>query len=66
MTSCHYVTEKRHQKNVTKFFHFVPPKIKISGYASAEHSTTSGSIEVVVGVYSSLNIVEMTTISQVL
>jgi len=30
------VTEKRHQNNVTKFFHFGPPSpIKISGYVSA-------------------------------
>jgi len=30
----YYVTEKRHQTNVTTFFHFGPLPIKISGYAS--------------------------------
>jgi len=30
----HYVTEKRHQNNVTIFFCFGPLPIKISGYAS--------------------------------
>jgi len=31
----YYVTEKRHQNSVTKFFDFGPPPIKISGHASA-------------------------------
>jgi len=31
---CYYVTEKLHQTNVTRFFHFGPLPIKISGYAS--------------------------------
>jgi len=31
----YYVTEKRHQTNVTRFFYFGPLPIKISGYASA-------------------------------
>jgi len=30
----HYVSQMTHQKNVTKFFHFGPLPIKISGYAS--------------------------------
>jgi len=29
-----YVIEKRHQNNVTIFFHFGPPPNKTSGYAS--------------------------------
>jgi len=29
----HYITDKRHETNVTKFFHFGPLIIKISGYA---------------------------------
>jgi len=36
VTSCHYVTEKRHQNNVTNFFPFCLPT-KISGYASGMH-----------------------------
>jgi len=31
--SHHYVTEKRHQNNVTNFFHFKSIPLKISGYA---------------------------------
>jgi len=31
---------KTSQKNATKFFHFSPPPIKISGYASEEHYHT--------------------------
>jgi len=34
VTSTDYVTEKRHQNNVTKFFDLGPPPIKISGYTS--------------------------------
>jgi len=29
-----YVTEKRHQTTVTRFFHFGPLPVKTSGYAS--------------------------------
>jgi len=34
----HYVTEKRHQNNVTNFFPILTLPIKISGYASDKHN----------------------------
>jgi len=30
----YYVTETRHETNVTRYFHFGPFPIKISGYAN--------------------------------
>jgi len=35
-----YVTEKRHQTKVTRFFNFGPLPIKISGYVSASDDHT--------------------------
>jgi len=32
----YYVTKKRHQTNVTRFLHFEPLPIKISGYTTSD------------------------------
>jgi len=36
VTHCYYVIEKHHQTKVTRFFHFGPLPIKITGYANVD------------------------------
>jgi len=43
----YYVTEKRHQTYVTKFFHFGPLPIKIFGYAIVTGREMYNSVEVI-------------------